>query len=187
MISGSNAGICRFSTSFALVLIAVFSFLLPAHGGSLNVSGYVALDEGEVIKGISEQSGYSATFKNVWQQRLLGACNLSMAMSGRLRAYLGIEGGMMSFSLRQYNDVAASLLPLWDLYLTRAEGQYSLGDTSKPWLQFGLGYFPFKYSPDARNLGEYLLRSAVYPNCITTESIAHGSATRSKTHRAFRS
>lgn len=31
-----------------------------------------------------------------------------------------------------------------------------------------LGYFPYKYNPDARNLGEYLYRSGTYPGNVVT-------------------
>jgi hypothetical protein len=31
------------------------------------------------------------------------------------------------------------------------------------------GYFPFKYNPDARDLGEYLFRTGTYPQFINTE------------------
>jgi hypothetical protein len=31
-----------------------------------------------------------------------------------------------------------------------------------------LGYFPYKYNPDARNLGEYLFRSGTYPGWLKT-------------------
>jgi hypothetical protein len=40
---------------------------------------------------------------------------------------------------------------------------YSLGDVEKPYLQFGLGYFPYQFNPDVRNLGEFLFRSGTYP------------------------
>jgi hypothetical protein len=158
-----------FRLSFAAAVTIFFASPARAAAPAAAVSGYVALDEGQIVKGISEQSGYSAIYKNVWQQRLLGAADLDISIGERLRAYLGIEGGLMSFSLRQYNDVAASLLPLWDLYPTRAEARYTFGDTARPWLQLGFGLFPVKYNPDARNLGEYLLRSAAYPNFLTTD------------------
>jgi hypothetical protein len=48
---------------------------------------------------------------------------------------------------------------------------------AKAWRNFGnaeggtfleMGYFPYKYNPDARNLGEYLYRSGTYPGIVYT-------------------
>ncbi len=36
-------------------------------------------------------------------------------------------------------------------------------------MDVGGGYFPYKYNPDVRNLGEHLFRSTVYPQTLTTE------------------
>ena len=49
-----------------------------------------------------------------------------------------------------------------------AQGVELLGSASAPWGKLQFGLFPFKYNPDAKNLGEYLLRSGAYPNYITT-------------------
>jgi hypothetical protein len=43
------------------------------------------------------------------------------------------------------------------------KGLYSFGDPQNPFLQIEAGYFPYKYNPDVRNLGEYLFRSFCYP------------------------
>jgi len=43
--------------------------------------------------------------------------------------------------------------------LKESQGIYSFGDLDQPWLQLAAGYFPFKYNPQASNLGEYLYRS----------------------------
>ncbi|MEO6097937.1 MAG: hypothetical protein ABIW76_20660 [Fibrobacteria bacterium] len=49
-----------------------------------------------------------------------------------------------------------------------AAATYNLGDVNSPWLRLKMGYFPHKYNPDARNLGEYLFRSGTYPGIINT-------------------
>ena len=36
-----------------------------------------------------------------------------------------------------------------------------------------LGFFPYKYNPDARNLGEYLYRSGTYPGVVQTTDGLH--------------
>jgi len=42
----------------------------------------------------------------------------------------------------------------------------------QPWLKISAGMFPFKYNPDAGNLGEYLFRSNPYPNYLMTGGYA---------------
>jgi hypothetical protein len=52
--------------------------------------------------------------------------------------------------------------------ITRADMEYRFGDVEKPTFTLQAGYFPFKYNPDATNLGEYLMRSGAYPSYLVT-------------------
>jgi len=54
-------------------------------------------------------------------------------------------------------------------YFDRAEGIWSFGSPDRPGLCAEIGYFPYKYNADARNLGEYLFRSGTYPGYLVTE------------------
>jgi hypothetical protein len=49
-----------------------------------------------------------------------------------------------------------------------AKAKYSFGGTENPWADLSLGYFPIKYNPDSKDLGEYLYRSGTYPGVIYT-------------------
>lgn len=51
---------------------------------------------------------------------------------------------------------------------TTAEAAYHFGNPDQPLLKLGIGMFPFKYNPEASNLGEYLFRSVPYPSVIMT-------------------
>ncbi len=51
-----------------------------------------------------------------------------------------------------------------DPRLSRAEAIWNFGDAAPGYIEFG--YFPYKYNPDARNLGEYLYRSGTYPGIV---------------------
>lgn len=46
---------------------------------------------------------------------------------------------------------------------------YSFLNTEQYGLQLQLGYFPFKYNPDVRNLGEYLFRTNAYPLIVYSD------------------
>ena len=50
--------------------------------------------------------------------------------------------------------------------LVQASGTYKWGDLNNPSLKATLGHLPYKYNPDAKNMGEYLLRSTPYPNTV---------------------
>ena len=52
--------------------------------------------------------------------------------------------------------------------VSQAQALYKFGDVDAPWGALRLGYFPYKYDPDAKNLGEYLFRSMPYPALVTT-------------------
>lgn len=48
----------------------------------------------------------------------------------------------------------------------QAQGIYSFGDPDSPSATLQFGLFPYKYNPDAANLGEYLYRSGTYPGSL---------------------
>ncbi len=51
----------------------------------------------------------------------------------------------------------------------RTEAVYHFGeDPGDPWLMVGAGMFPYKYNPEASNLGEYLFRARAYPTTVNT-------------------
>jgi hypothetical protein len=52
--------------------------------------------------------------------------------------------------------------------ITRADMEYRFGEAERPMFTLQLGFFPYKYNSDARNLGEYLLRSGAYPGYLVT-------------------
>lgn len=52
--------------------------------------------------------------------------------------------------------------------ITRADMEYRFGDEEIPRFSLQVGYFPYKYNSDAKNLGEYLLRAGAYPGYLIT-------------------
>jgi hypothetical protein len=76
-----------------------------------------------------------------------------------------------SFNQTERAGVESFFLPAmyFNFYMDQANLIYSLGGIKSPYLQFTLGYFPFKYNPDVRDLGEYLYRSGTYPAYLVTD------------------
>ncbi len=50
-----------------------------------------------------------------------------------------------------------------DIYFDEVFAAYHYGDAAMPLLLGQVGYFKYKYNPDARNFGDYLFRTGTYP------------------------
>jgi hypothetical protein len=130
------------------------------------MSMFFALDEGQVMQGADGTGGYKE-YDRLWQQRLFAHFTDDITYMERLRLILSIEC-MLTFSMKQYNTLPQTLTPLWTFYPNDAELRYTFGNLSRPWLQISAGYFPFKYNPDAKDLGEYLIRDGAYPTYLVS-------------------
>jgi hypothetical protein len=51
--------------------------------------------------------------------------------------------------------------------ISLAQALYKFGDLENP-IEIQIGFFPYKYNPDAYNLGEYLFRCGTYPGFLFT-------------------
>jgi hypothetical protein len=154
-----------------------FSFLLNVAALTLSVAvaaagddqadlsvithGFLAYDEGQIVKGYS--TARNIDIDHSWQQKLLMQLGLEATIGERLRIILSPELAL-TFSYLEWEAYDETHLPGYRIYPNRAEGIYRFGSIERPFLQIGVGLFPFKYNPDVRNLGEYLFRSG--PNGI---------------------
>lgn len=129
-----------------------------------------ALDEGEATDGQWDMDPDTThpPFARLWQQKMLFRFTNEMSLRERLSLIISIECGL-TFSMHQDNVFPATLAPLFSFKPYDVELKYIFGNFQNPWLQLGVGYFPFKYNPDVKNLGEYLLRSSAYPTFIVSE------------------
>lgn len=139
----------------------------PANAGSdlkSTQSLWFALDEGQAMQG----AGLAyATINRLWQQEMYFHFTEDMSYLERLRLVLSIEC-QLSFSFKPISTLPQTLTPLFYFYPNDVEISYSFGNLDRPWLRLAAGYFPFKYNPDAKDLGEYLLRDGAYPTFIIT-------------------
>jgi hypothetical protein len=93
---------------------------------------------------------------------------VSKQLTPNLVIHANAEGKLYynTFDRNYIRTVESFALPMtyYSFYFDRMDAVYSFGgDTATAKIQFTLGYFPFKYNPDARDLGEYLYRSNAYP------------------------
>jgi hypothetical protein len=130
-------------------------------------SGYASGQAGEVMngRGIGTISGLD----HRWLQTGYAGLMADAAVSDHFHVLAALEGELdFSFGV---NPGAVDMyrqteMPRTILNIKHAEGIYSFENPQQPFLQFEGGLFPYKYNPDARNLGEYLFRSFPYPQYI---------------------
>lgn len=135
-------------------------------------SGYASFEESEIVKGYLNMqfSNYAGpVLTPLWMENAkMGLC-ANTDVGEHLQIITAFEG-KLGFSLTtDYNpqtNYSATQQPHWDFTIQRGEGLYSFGDPQNPILQIEAGYFPYKYNPDVRNLGEYLFRSFCYPAAL---------------------
>jgi hypothetical protein len=99
-------------------------------------------------------------------------------VGGEINSKIGLSAvvigqGVLSFPLCLPSDGSGAggfgcYTPFYSWNLKQAELQYTLGDAKSPILKFGVGLFPFKYNPDGRTFGDYLLRISPYPQFLQT-------------------
>ncbi len=126
------------------------------------------LDAGKVVKG----SGNAGMNDGTLIQRTSVWLNQTISVGDRLDIRAG-TGGIFWYT--SPNPPAGSgepgrflQLPKFGPGITRVDMEYRFGDPADPMFTLQAGYFPYKYNPDAKNLGEYLLRSGAYPGYIST-------------------
>ncbi len=141
----------------------------PSLGAGLHLSGFWSMETGQWVD-------YWMVNSSVPRQNILHTF-VNLGVSKQLTDHLLINAsleGKMYFNTfdKTYNaGVESFVLPTmyYNFYIDRAEAIYSFGEDKSPFLQLTLGYFPFKYNPDVRDLGEYLYRSGTYPAYLITE------------------
>jgi hypothetical protein len=159
-------GICCFAQESVNTLLASDT--------KLKTNIFFAIDEGQAIEGVldmaqppPQSSAPYTTVNRLWQQHLLMYLTAQLDIKERLKFILSIECDL-HFSTVQPQIFPNTTRPGFFFYPNDVEIRYSLGNIDFPWLEFAIGYFPIKYNPDAKNLGEYLFRSGVYPNYIVS-------------------
>ncbi|MBN1129984.1 MAG: hypothetical protein JXA71_13410 [Chitinispirillaceae bacterium] len=160
----SQAGI------FLLIIMAcVWCFSEGEDTRRLNVSGRLAVDNGQIVN--SHYLGKRVPFR-LWVNR--GYLNLRFQSTFgeklRVSAEPEVKVWFNTYPSTMINT-AHVLVPFTEyswITLAEARGVFSPFGNDNPSLMFSAGIFPFKYNPDARNLGEYLFRSGTYSPYISS-------------------
>lgn len=140
---------------------------LPLSVGALQEFGYV-------VDGLYNAGGQNSVISRMeWVDHLGAFITKEAVVDDRLHLSAGLGG---IFQFRKPETVGLGFLyhqrKAYFVGPTRAEAVYHFGDLEQPWLKLGAGMFPYKYNPDASNLGEYLFRSGAYPTYTITGGYA---------------
>jgi len=137
---------------------------------TLTASGFVSLQEGQIVSGSPYYAKPNLKTDHVWVQEMFTGINVQTKFNPyHIVGNLALEMKICNEYPRYLPDFGKSRRLWFYPYLHRADFVYSIGDGEKPWLNIAAGYFPFKYNDDAKNLGEYLFRTGTYPQYIITE------------------
>jgi hypothetical protein len=134
--------------------------------GPLRLSGFWSIETGQM-------ANYMFLSHQIAHQDLLRTYfnfGISKQLTPNLKINAFAEGKLYydTFDKQYIGGVESFNIPgMWySFYFDQMDAEYTFGDAAAPPLQLTLGYFPFKYNPDARDLGEYLYRSGTYPAFI---------------------
>lgn len=153
------------------IYIALFCFqTLFAEESSVKItpSGFAYYQIGQLVKTSDPEGLITGLPDKSWDQHV----NFRLALEGvvreRLRIIAGTELGIATFAKGAGGGNSVTT----KISLKEAQGIYTFGkDLKNPPLQIALGYFPFKYNPQATNMGEYLFsyRTGAYAPYIIND------------------
>ncbi|MBN1309238.1 MAG: hypothetical protein JXA18_15040 [Chitinispirillaceae bacterium] len=135
--------------------------------------GMGSYEFGQIVHGQYAHAVYPEKGKldHYWMQQGLLQLGLTTERFYGLRVVLAAEGALY-FPYTLPSDGSGFgyelLGPRFRFYPHHSEGSFSIGDSDAPPLYVGVGFFPFKYNPDARNFGDYLFRVNPYPQYFPT-------------------
>jgi hypothetical protein len=127
----------------------------------IEVHGHGSFEAGQIVKGMRQYNKVDS-LDHIWLQKAIGGIDLAATIKERFKVFTGIEGYLV-WGFPQLMEERPTLETTKLFFLTRSDAQYSFGNLEHPFLQVGVGYFPFDYNPDSRNFGEYLFRTGNYP------------------------
>jgi hypothetical protein len=165
-------------SKFLLTAASMVLFLLSSIWADNNKSdivitpkAYGALEVGQIGEGYfyaSAGNGTTLPLTHVWQQRAYGYMGFDAQYKNNLKLNF-TGGGVTTFSTPQVGTEPQTMQTRTSFYVNSAFAEYTFGDVAQPVLKLQVGYFPYKYNPDVRNLGEYMFRTNTYPLIVYSD------------------
>ena len=124
------------------------------------------INAGQIVNG---NSRYEPGIQHRWLQSNAMVLGDSVTSGSRMSMKIELVG-VVRFSSWVQNQSGLGYIdarfPSSGFYFNEASGTYVFGDPATKPFSITSGFFPYKYNPDVKNLGEYLFRSMAYPNYI---------------------
>ncbi len=125
------------------------------------------LDFGQVVKGSNQDIATNGPLEFVPIQRTGIGLVQEATVEKRLDIRVGVAG-LFWYPWPQLKESPHTEIVKFGPGIQAADASYRFGDPAQPSATVQFGYFPFRYNPDAANLGEYLYRSTAYPGILFT-------------------
>jgi len=160
----------KLTFAIAVALFCIQQGNAEEEGGTkVTTSGFVYYQIGQIERSFDKGSSYGAWDK-AWEQH----CNFRLTVDAVVQKHLRIIAGVEMGWFTMVNGRGASGVFQKDIAFKEGQGIYTFGEdpaNPNPILQVALGYFPFKYNPQATNMGEYLFsyRTGAYPPYIIND------------------
>ncbi len=126
----------------------------------------VIFDAGQIIH---------SNYPEVHDGQMLQSTSLSITqginVNERLNLAVGV-GGLFFYTIPNVFGLSYQRAIKFGTTVTKAMGSVKLGALDDPLGKFNFGIIPFKYNPDAKNLGEFLLRDEAYPTVMVSGGLS---------------
>lgn len=155
----------------SLFVVLSILFLLPSfiiadvpigdESSKIDFYGYVDFESGQYVRARFQDVQYS----HLWLENIHGRLGMQYQPSERLAIRCGAELRVWynTFPEEKQSDFSNGMSKYFSIYLHEAQGIFKFLDKESIGLNLALGYFPYKYNPEVRDLGEYLFRTGTYP------------------------
>ncbi len=124
-------------------------------------------DFGQIVRGFA----HSQQLEQNEDDRVVNRVGVYVTQSGTYADRLSVQltvGGLFWYAIPRGTTYIDHLVKFGP-GVGQAQGQYKFGsDPKNPAATLQFGFFPMKYNPDAKNLGEYLFRGSAYPTYMQT-------------------
>jgi opacity protein-like surface antigen len=157
----------------AAVLMATFAAPVVAQDEiefkRVSITGQ--FDNGQVVKGYTHPNILESAKDQPLDMKFFSRTGVWVTQEAvvkeRLNLIVGV-GGIFWYSMPSQRSSPLTLQTQFGPGISQAQGIYTWGDLEDPTARLQVGYFPYKYNQDSKNLGEYLLRSGTYPGYLVT-------------------
>jgi hypothetical protein len=130
---------------------------------ALTPHAWASFSSGQIVQGTTNFQSANNLIEHLWTEDAGVGFSVDGIYRERLRMVFGLNAKLyFSYPMFPKGFIVTKRMRQ-DFSFSDVYASYAIGDISAPLVQIQVGYFPFKYNPDVRNLGEYMFRSGTYP------------------------